>query len=361
MKAFALEKGRFTVTEFMDFQCDRCRVRTPDVRRAVAEKGGAVEVRFLPIVKLHNWAFAAAEAACALAGVRPDLYRRYEETVFARESGMTPAAAREIAADIAEAAGAREAFAAELSSGRARGRVVRDIGLAMRLGVVATPSFLYKGTLLPGEKGPARGLSLREPAGVPALDARPDEVKSASRLSSPAIGLALAALVGCGGKGPGDELAGARRSASRRARCFAGVRARRRERGQPVAGAAGRGSAEPGPRGSAWTASTSRFSTACPGEGRMPNWKRLAAEGYTTRITSFVPILSPVIWTTIATGVGPDKHRVLDFQEVDPKSGQKVPDLRRLPRGAGRVEPRLRGRPERGRRRMVGARIRPKR
>src|SRR6185369_16179467 len=24
-------------------------------------------------------------------------------------------------------------------------------------------------------------------------------------------------------------------------------------------------------------------------------------------------------------GVGPDRHRVLDFQEVDPKSGQKVP------------------------------------
>jgi hypothetical protein len=148
-----LEKGRFTVTEFMDFQCDRCRVRTPEVRRAVAEKGGAMEVRFLPIVKLHNWAFAAAEAACALYGVRPDLYRRYEETLFARESGLTPAAAREIASDIAEAAGAREAFAAELSSGRARGRVLSDIGLAMRLGVVVTPSFFYKGTLLPGERG----------------------------------------------------------------------------------------------------------------------------------------------------------------------------------------------------------------
>jgi protein-disulfide isomerase len=148
-----VERGRFTVTEFLDFQCDRCRVRTPDVRRVVVEKGGTVEVRFLPIVKMHNWAFAASESAAALAGVKPELYRRYEETVFARASGMTPAAARELAADIAEAAGAREAFAAELSSGRARGRVLRDINLAMRLGVVATPAFLYKGTLLPGEKG----------------------------------------------------------------------------------------------------------------------------------------------------------------------------------------------------------------
>jgi hypothetical protein len=148
-----VETGRFTVTEFMDFQCDRCRVRTPDVRRAVLEKGGTVEIRFLPLVKMHDWAFPAAESAAALAGVRPELYRRYEESVFARAEGMTGAAARELASDIADAAGAREAFDAEIASGRARGRVLRDISLAMRLGVVTTPAFLYRGTLLPGERG----------------------------------------------------------------------------------------------------------------------------------------------------------------------------------------------------------------
>lgn len=60
-------------------------------------------------------------------------------------------------------------------------------------------------------------------------------------------------------------------------------------------------------------------------ENRMPNWKRLTAQGYSARLKSFMPILSPVVWTTIATGVTPDVHRVLDFQEVDPASGQKVP------------------------------------
>jgi Tfp pilus assembly protein PilF len=60
-------------------------------------------------------------------------------------------------------------------------------------------------------------------------------------------------------------------------------------------------------------------------EGRMPNWKRLAAEGATGRLESFQPLLSPLLWTTAATGVGPDLHRVFDFQEVDPKTGQKVP------------------------------------
>jgi len=57
----------------------------------------------------------------------------------------------------------------------------------------------------------------------------------------------------------------------------------------------------------------------------MPNWRRLVAEGSSGKLASFMPILSPLLWTTAGTGVGPDLHRVLDFQEVDPKSGQKVP------------------------------------
>ncbi len=57
----------------------------------------------------------------------------------------------------------------------------------------------------------------------------------------------------------------------------------------------------------------------------MPNWKRLAGEGATAKLRSFIPILSPILWTTAATGVAPDVHRVLDFQETDPKTGAKVP------------------------------------
>ncbi len=60
-------------------------------------------------------------------------------------------------------------------------------------------------------------------------------------------------------------------------------------------------------------------------EGKMPNWKRLTSEGYQAKLKSFMPVLSPIVWTTIATGAGPDQHRVLDFQEVDPSTGQKMP------------------------------------
>src|SRR5947207_3051667 len=40
---------------------------------------------------------------------------------------------------------------------------------------------------------------------------------------------------------------------------------------------------------------------------------------------SFFPLISPILWTSAATGTPPDLHRVLDFQEVDPKTGGKVP------------------------------------
>jgi predicted AlkP superfamily phosphohydrolase/phosphomutase len=60
-------------------------------------------------------------------------------------------------------------------------------------------------------------------------------------------------------------------------------------------------------------------------EGKMPNWKRLTEEGWSASLASFLPLLSPILWTTAATGVGPEVHRVLDFQEVDPKTGRKEP------------------------------------
>jgi protein-disulfide isomerase len=143
-------KGTFYVTEFLDFQCERCRVRAPQVKKTVTERGGAMEVRLLPLTKVHDWAFPAAEYGAALANVDPAIYAKYEEALFARE-GMTAVAARQIASDIAEAAGAKERFESELSSGRARERVVRDIRLAIRLGLSGTPSFLHDGNFVSGE------------------------------------------------------------------------------------------------------------------------------------------------------------------------------------------------------------------
>lgn len=145
--------GSFYIAEFLDFQCDRCRVRTPAAEKLVAERGGALEFHFLPLAKEHGWAFAAAEAAAALAALSPELFVRYADSVFARTEGMKAGVARQLAADVAEAAGRRNDFEAELSSGRARQRVARDIALAIRLGIEGTPRFVHEGTLVAGERG----------------------------------------------------------------------------------------------------------------------------------------------------------------------------------------------------------------
>jgi len=149
--AAAPGKAVFTVTVFMDFQCARCRVRTPQVRDYAFSHGGAVQTRYLPLVKVHDWAFAAAESAAALANVSPALEDAYERAIFPKAESMNAKAARELASDIAEGAGSREAFQAELASGRARDRVVSDINLALRLGLNGTPVFFFRGAWLTPE------------------------------------------------------------------------------------------------------------------------------------------------------------------------------------------------------------------
>ncbi|MBZ5591076.1 MAG: alkaline phosphatase family protein [Acidobacteriia bacterium] len=48
-------------------------------------------------------------------------------------------------------------------------------------------------------------------------------------------------------------------------------------------------------------------------EGKMPNFSRLRAEGSYRRLRTTFPALSPVAWSTFATGVNPAKHNMFDF------------------------------------------------
>ncbi|MEP0774120.1 MAG: alkaline phosphatase family protein [Acidobacteriota bacterium] len=68
--------------------------------------------------------------------------------------------------------------------------------------------------------------------------------------------------------------------------------------------------------------------------GVMPNLARLMAAGTYGDLDSITPVLSPLIWTTMATGASPEEHGILDFVEVDPASGARIPVTgrqRRLP------------------------------
>ena len=68
--------------------------------------------------------------------------------------------------------------------------------------------------------------------------------------------------------------------------------------------------------------------------GSMPNLARLVREGTSGVLETIRPPLSPLIWTSMMTGVSPLDHGILDFVQFDPKTGAKEPitsSLRRAP------------------------------
>ena len=57
-------------------------------------------------------------------------------------------------------------------------------------------------------------------------------------------------------------------------------------------------------------------------QGRLPTFARLLAAGQAATLTATPPLVSPLIWTTIATGRQPEDHGVLDFMVDLPAGGQ---------------------------------------
>ena len=60
-------------------------------------------------------------------------------------------------------------------------------------------------------------------------------------------------------------------------------------------------------------------------EGRLPNFAKLRQEGAYGRLMSQKPLLSPIIWTTIATGKGPDQHGIGHFVATASDTGEEIP------------------------------------
>ena len=58
--------------------------------------------------------------------------------------------------------------------------------------------------------------------------------------------------------------------------------------------------------------------------GRLPTFARLRRDGASGPLRSREPLLSPLLWTTVATGRAPQDHGVLDFVEAAP-DGHAVP------------------------------------
>ena len=70
-----------------------------------------------------------------------------------------------------------------------------------------------------------------------------------------------------------------------------------------------------------WDGADWRFTNPLLDAGLMPALEGLIERGVIGNLASIRPLLSPLIWTSIATGKLPDKHGILGFIEPDPVSG----------------------------------------
>jgi len=60
-------------------------------------------------------------------------------------------------------------------------------------------------------------------------------------------------------------------------------------------------------------------------EGKLPSFAKLRREGAYGRLKTFKPTLSPILWTTIATGKTPDQHGIGHFVGRDRMTGRDQP------------------------------------
>ena len=60
-------------------------------------------------------------------------------------------------------------------------------------------------------------------------------------------------------------------------------------------------------------------------EGALPNFAKLRQEGAYGRLISSKPLLSPVVWTTIATGKTPEEHHIGHFVARNEQTGEQLP------------------------------------
>jgi predicted AlkP superfamily phosphohydrolase/phosphomutase len=74
-----------------------------------------------------------------------------------------------------------------------------------------------------------------------------------------------------------------------------------------------------------WDGADWELLDALVSQGRLPNLQRLVSGGRTAALEVFRTTISPMVWTTLATGAEPPDHGVLDFFEIDPGSGRQVP------------------------------------
>ncbi len=149
------ENAPITIVEYLDFECEACRVYYPMVKQLKDEYKDQVRfvVRYFPLPN-HKNSMTSAQAVEA-AGKQGKFWEMHDilydnQKTWGEKQVVTPSVFEEYAKQIGLDMGK---FKNDVSSSEVRDRINRDKTSANSLGIQGTPTFFINGERIPNPKG----------------------------------------------------------------------------------------------------------------------------------------------------------------------------------------------------------------
>lgn len=139
------------LVEFSDYQCPACKRGWADVKKVLERMGDKVRHGLVnyPLVNSHPWAFRASVAGVCVGQQDEALVLELKEEMYGLQSTLTPSSVDDAAFSFVLQRGLDEAaFRDCYLKDPAVGKVLAQMGVAQRMGVLGTPTYFVNGEMI---------------------------------------------------------------------------------------------------------------------------------------------------------------------------------------------------------------------
>ncbi len=151
--------AKVTLVEFSDFQCPSCKTSSAYLAPILEKHKG--KIRYVrvdyPLMSHHPWAFAAAASGRAIYKQNPDAFWKYKNWVYDNQADLSIFTLEDFSANFVKDHDLDvERYGRDVISPALRSEILAGVGVASKINVAATPSFLVNGVMVdPGRNGAA--------------------------------------------------------------------------------------------------------------------------------------------------------------------------------------------------------------
>jgi protein-disulfide isomerase len=152
--SFGPANAEVTMVVFSDLQCPACREFAKTIRTELPKKypnNVRVIYKDFPIVAIHKWAFAAAEASHCLGDGNPGAFWAFHDWVFEHQQEVNETNLREKATAFASTQGLDASQVGACIDNHVKAEEVKEsLKAGEALGIQQTPTFFLNGRLIGG-------------------------------------------------------------------------------------------------------------------------------------------------------------------------------------------------------------------